>query len=517
MSNGNWTVRARLYGVIGVATLVLIVVGALGLSGLSRADAALEQIYEGRAKAIERISSIDELIAESRFAISDAVLDPSAAKSKATAELMNRNAPLIASLFEQYRHYPLSDDEARLADQFAKDYGTLEKDGLGPAAAFLAAGNLSEAQWTIEKTVEPQTLKVKKEAAELRQLQIDQGQAEYALTRGAATRVRWFVGASIVLGASFTAWICWLLGRTLFTQLGGEPDYVADIAREISHGNLSVEVHTRAGDQSSVVYDMKLMRDKLTTMVREIKQSAESIALAAGEIAAGNRDLTARTEEHAANIERTATNMGQIVAIVKQNADNALQATQLAERATLQARNGNDAVVEAVSRMETLTAHSHKIGTITSVIEGIAFQTNLLALNAAVEAARAGGAGRGFAVVASEVRALARRSADAAKEIAILIGNTTHEVDTGSDTVRQAGGTIEQMMRSVRDVATLIDEISTASNEQSTGLDAINSAVAQMDEVTQQNAALVEQATAAAHALDEQAVNLNRAVAVFVV
>lgn len=517
MANGKWTVRARLYGVIGIATGVLITVGVLGLSGLSHASAALNQIYEGRAKAIERISSIDELIAQSRFAISDAVLDPSAAKSKATAELMNRNAPLIASLFDQYRHYPLSDAEARLADQFAKDYGALQKDGLAPAAAFLAAGNLSEAQWTIEKTVEPQTLKVKKEAAELRQLQIDQGQAEYDATRAEARRVRWLVGASIVLGVSITSLFCWLLGRTLFTQLGGEPDYAAFIAREISHGNLSVEVETRPGDTSSVVYDMKLMRDKLTTMVLEIKQSAESIAMAAGEIAAGNRDLTVRTEEHAANIERTAANMGQIVAIVKQNADNALQATQLAERATYQARDGNDAVVEAVGRMETLTEHSHKIGNITSVIEGIAFQTNLLALNAAVEAARAGGAGRSFAVVASEVRALARRSADAAKEIAILIGDTTHEVDTSSDTVRTAGGTIEQMMKSVRDVATLIDEISTASSEQSSGLEAINKAVAQMDEVTQQNAALVEQATAAAHALDQQAVNLNRAVSAFLV
>jgi methyl-accepting chemotaxis protein-1 (serine sensor receptor) len=517
MENGNWTVRARLYGVIGIATAVLIGIGGLGLTGLSRADDALRQIYEGRAKAIERISSIDELIAQSRFALSDAVLDPSAAKSKSTAELMAHNAPLIASLLEQYRHYPLSESEARLADQFAADYATLEKDGLAPAAAFLAAGNLSEAQWAIEKNVEPQTVKVKKEAAELRQLQIDQGQAEYDATKSEAARIRWLVGASVVAGVSITALFCWLLGRTLFTQLGGEPDYAAYIAREISHGNLSVDVHTRPGDTSSVVYDMKLMRDKLTTMVLEIKQASESIALAAGEIAAGNRDLTLRTEEHAANIERTAANMGQIVAIVKQNADNALQATQLAERATEQARNGNDAVVEAVGRMETLTEHSHKIGTITSVIEGIAFQTNLLALNAAVEAARAGSSGRGFAVVAGEVRALARRSADAAKEIAILIGNTTHDVDSGSKTVRQAGSTIEQMMRSARDVATLIDEISTSSNEQSSGLDAINKAVEQMDEVTQQNAALVEQATAAAHALDQQAVNLNRAVAAFLV
>ena len=509
MANGNWTVRTRLYALIGIATTVLLIVGGLGLSGLARSGGALTQIYEGRAKAIERISSIDELIAESRFALSDAVLDPSAAKSIATAALMKKNAPLITSLFQQYRQYPLSAAEARLADTFGRDYAKLQNEGLAPAAAFLAKGNLSEAQWTIEKNVEPQTLIVKKETAELRQLQIDQGQREYEAMQRAALGIRWLVGASILIGAAITALLCWLLARSLFSQLGGEPAYAAEIAREISHGNLSVNVRTRVGDTSSVIHDMKLMRDKLSTMVTAIKQSAESIALAAGEIAAGNRDLTERTEEHAASIERTASNMGQMVAIVKQNADNAAQANQLAERATMQAR--------AVGRMEALTEHSHKIGTITSVIEGIAFQTNLLALNAAVEAARAGTAGRGFAVVATEVRALARRSADAAKEISVLIGNATQEVDTGSGTVRQAGGTIEKMMQSVRDVATLIDEISTASSEQSSGLEAINRAVEQMDEVTQQNAALVEQATAAAHALDEQAVNLNRAVAVFVV
>jgi methyl-accepting chemotaxis protein-1 (serine sensor receptor) len=517
MANGNWTVRTRLYALIGIATTVLLIIGGLGLSGLARSGAALTQIYEGRAKAIERISSIDELIAQSRFALSDAVLDPSAAKSVATAALMSKNAPLIASIFQQYRQYPLSPTEARLADTFAHDYAKLQTEGLAPAAAFLAKGNLSEAQWTIEKNVEPQTLIVKKETAELRQLQIEQGQKEYEATQRAALGIRWLVASSIVLGAAITALLCWLLARSLFKQLGGEPAYAAEIARQISHGNLSVEVLTRAGDKSSVIHDMKLMRDKLSTMVSAIKQSAESIALAAGEIAAGNRDLTERTEEHAASIERTASNMGQMVAIVKQNADNAAQANQLAERATLQARDGNDAVTEAVGRMEALTDHSQKIGTITSVIEGIAFQTNLLALNAAVEAARAGTAGRGFAVVASEVRALARRSADAAKEISVLIGNATQEVNTGSGTVRQAGGTIEKMMQSVRDVATLIDEISTASSEQSSGLEAINRAVEQMDEVTQQNAALVEQATAAAHALDEQAVNLNRAVSVFVV
>ncbi len=517
MEHGNWTVRTRLYALMGIATTVLLIIGALGLTGLSRSSAALTQIYEGRTRAIERISTIDALIAQSRFALSDAVLDPSADKSTATAALMNKNAPRIASLFNEYRHFPLSDSEATLADTFERDYGKLQKEGLAPAAAFLAAGNLSEAQWTIEKNVEPQTLIVKKETAELRQLQIDQGQREYESTQHAAAGIRWLVGASILIGAGITALLCWLLARSLFTQLGGEPAEAARIAREISQGNLSVDVETRPGDTASVIHDMKVMRDKLSTMVLEIKQAAESIALAAGEIAAGNRDLTERTADHAASIERTASNMSQIVSIVKQNADNAEQANELAERATLQARDGNDAVAQAVGRMEALIEHSHKIGTITSVIEGIAFQTNLLALNAAVEAARAGSAGRGFAVVASEVRALARRSADAAKEIAVLIGNATHEVDTGSGTVRAAGGTIEKMMKSVRDVAALIDEISTASTEQSVGLEAINKAVAQMDEVTQQNAALVEEATAAAHALDEQAVNLNRAVSVFVV
>jgi len=246
-----------------------------------------------------------------------------------------------------------------------------------------------------------------------------------------------------------------------------------------------------------------------------VRRGVDEINVGSREISAGNTDLSSRTEQQAASLEETAASMEQLASTVKQNADNARQANQLAASASDVAERGGSAVSEVVSTMQGISASSRKISEIVSVIDGIAFQTNILALNAAVEAARAGEQGKGFAVVAGEVRSLAQRSAQAAKEIKGLIEDSVTKVGAGSQQVERAGATMQEIVASVKRVTDIMGEISAASEEQSSGIDQVNRAVSQMDEVTQQNAALVEEAAAAAGSLQDQAHRLAEAVAVF--
>ncbi|NUO87451.1 MAG: methyl-accepting chemotaxis protein [Cupriavidus sp.] len=324
----------------------------------------------------------------------------------------------------------------------------------------------------------------------------------------------WMLGL-VLGGLALSVLLGVLLARALSRQLGGEPAYAAAIAARIAEGDFSKPVTTRAGDKSSLVFAMQQMQQQLSRMVRDFKASAESIGSASREIAAGNNDLSQRTEQQAASLEQTASSMEELTSTVRQNADNARQASGLAANASDTALRGGEVVGRVVQTMDEINDASKKIVDIIGVIEGIAFQTNILALNAAVEAARAGEQGRGFAVVAGEVRSLAQRSANAAKEIKGLIGDTVERVDNGSALVGQAGKTMDEIVQAVKRVTDIMGEISAASAEQSSGIEQVNQAVAQMDEVTQQNAALVEEAAAAAGALEEQAGRLQSAVATF--
>ena len=255
--------------------------------------------------------------------------------------------------------------------------------------------------------------------------------------------------------------------------------------------------------------------NNLTAVIKDIKEAAESVNTASHEIASGNTDLSKRTEQQAASLEETAASMEQLTSAVKLNTDNAKQARQLAESASEVAVQGGEVMTEVVSTMSDISESSKKISDIISVIDGIAFQTNILALNAAVEAARAGEQGRGFAVVASEVRNLAKRSADAAKEIKTLINNSVDKVTIGAGLADKAGQTMNDVVSSVKRVTDIMAEISAASIEQSSGIEQVNQAITQMDDVTQQNAALVEQAAAASESLEEQSQQLNAMISVF--
>ena len=306
-----------------------------------------------------------------------------------------------------------------------------------------------------------------------------------------------------------------IIGANLLRQLGGEPGYAVAIAQRIARGELAGKIDTRSDDRSSLLWAMGVMRDDLAGLVGKVRQGTEAIATASGEIAAGNRDLSQRTEQQAGSLEAIASTMEQLTSTVRQNTDNARQANTLAITASEVSMEGGRVVDQVVVTMASIHESSRRIMDIISVIDAIAFQTNILALNAAVEAARAGDQGRGFAVVAAEVRNLAQKSAAAAREVKDLITSSVDKVDAGTVLVNRAGGTMRDLVTSVGRVTEIMAEINVASVEQSSGIDQVNRAICDLDGMTQQNTALVEQGSAAALELRDQAGTLARLVGVF--
>ena len=316
------------------------------------------------------------------------------------------------------------------------------------------------------------------------------------------------LAACIALGLALALFVARLISRSL--------QEAVDVARSVAAGDLTrrITVHSR-DETGELMQALQDMTGSLTALIDRVRASSDSIATGSSQIATGNADLSQRTEEQASNLQQTAASMEQLTVTVQQNADTARQATQLSASASAVATQGGEVVGQVVDVMGRISASSKKIADIIGTIDGIAFQTNILALNAAVEAARAGEQGRGFAVVASEVRALAGRSADAAREIKVLIGQSVETVESGSQLVDEAGRTMAEILSQVRRVSDLMGEIGAASHEQSQGIGQVGDAVQQLDQVTQQNAALVEESAAAADSLNQQAQLLTEAVSVF--
>ncbi|WP_251140579.1 methyl-accepting chemotaxis protein [Rhodoferax sp. U11-2br] len=327
-------------------------------------------------------------------------------------------------------------------------------------------------------------------------------------------RTTGFAGGTLLLLGLLGA-LGLLISRSIQRQLGGEPSYVSALTQRIAQGDLAMHIDLKPNDSSSMLFHIGAMRDTFATIVREVREGSESVATASAEIAHGNHDLSARTESQASSLEQTAASMEQLNGTVQHNADSAAQASQMAVQASSVAVQGGQVVAEVVDTMRGINEASRRIGDIIGVIDGIAFQTNILALNAAVEAARAGEQGRGFAVVASEVRSLAGRSAAAAKEIKTLIDASVERVASGTALVDQAGSTMTEVVSSISRLVDVMGEISAASRQQSLGVSQVGEAVTQMDQVTQQNAALVEEMAAAASGLKSRASDLVQIVALF--
>ncbi len=345
---------------------------------------------------------------------------------------------------------------------------------------------------------------VRAEVAEMHRLRVEVGEQRKATVR-----------AVLVVMAVIVAYVAWTT-RSLVRAIRDPLSELARVAERMGGGDLTPQIDTSRHDEiGSLAHSVAGMRDALATLVRQAQQSSDSIRIASAEVASGNADLSQRTERAAGALQQTASSMEQLTGTVHQTAERAHSASSLAQGASGTASRGGEVVADVVRTMDEISASARRIGEITAVIDGIAFQTNILALNAAVEAARAGEQGRGFAVVAGEVRTLAQRSAQAAKEIRALIASSSERVDAGARLVGDAGSTMQQVVEQVREVASLVGEISHAASEQSSGIGLVNGAVGELDGMTQHNAALVEQSTAAAMSLREQAERLAELVGRF--
>ena len=508
------TLKARL-SVVGIIFILLAVGGtSIGLYGMYRSNQGLKTVYEDRTVALEQVSRIDRLMVRNRLALAEAVLNPSPDGLKSATDLVEKNNAEINQAWDDYMATYLTPEENQIAQKFSVDKAKLLKEWFIPAVEALKQGKLdtvSRLQRETDNLVKPTT----EEITALRQIQVDVAKDEYGLASNRYSVLKNGLVTGMIVGLTAALAIGALLIRNIYRELGGEPEYAAQVVRSIANSDLTVSVVTRNDDNSSLLFSMRHMQENLLKSVKDIRQATETIANASVEIASGNLDLSSRTEQQAGSLEETASAMEQLTATVKQNADHAREANSLAESASAVAVQGGSVVGQMVDTMGAINDSSRKIVDIISVIDGIAFQTNILALNAAVEAARAGEQGRGFAVVASEVRGLAQRSAGAAKEIKSLIHASVETVENGTRLVEQAGNTMQEVVDRVKRVTEVMNEMTAANREQSEGIEQINLAITQMDEVTQQNAALVEEAAAAAQSLQDQAGRLNQIVRIF--
>jgi methyl-accepting chemotaxis protein len=407
-----------------------------------------------------------------------------------------------------------SSDEKNLLSQI-KDAEGLMMPAVAKASQLYLANNAVDATRVMVKEIRPAQKKWMEALDQLGSLEDKLNNQTQVEAESAFANARNFMLILLVLAVGMGVAAAAVITRGLLKQLGGEPGYTSTIATSIAEGDLSISIDTKSSDRGSLLSEMKQMRNSLVDIVSQVRRGTQTITTASREIAAGNVDLSSRTELQASSLEKTASAMEELTSTVKQNADNAREANHLAATASDVARKGGEVVSQVVGTMGEINSSAGKIADIIGVIDGIAFQTNILALNAAVEAARAGEQGRGFAVVASEVRNLAQRSAAAAKEIKTLIGDSVEKIGRGSKLVGQAGETMEEVVASVKRVTDIMSDIASASAEQSAGIEQVNLSIIEMDGMTQQNAALVEEAAAAFQSLQDQAAELQRVVSIF--
>ena len=514
MNISLWTVRMRLTVGFGLVSALLLVILGMGLYSLQRVDAVVDTIVTEQMPKIEATGTIELQANITSVALRDMMLASEPAERQKLSEIIAQARNIVVKNLELLDRLMVLPKGKELLAR-VKDLRGKYVSGLDAVVALVLADKIDDAKAMLNKDVKPLLVAYMAGLGELSAFQMEAmdttaktADEVYAQAR-AVMLVLGLVAilVAVALGYAIT--------RSLMKELGGEPNDAAALALAVSQGDFTHAVALKAGDTTSLMASLGAMQGNLAQIVTTVRQGSEGVATASAEIAQGNNDLSARTEQQASALEETAASMEELGSTVKQNADSARQANQLAQSASSVAVQGGVVVDQVVQTMKGINESSRKISDIISVIDGIAFQTNILALNAAVEAARAGEQGRGFAVVASEVRSLAGRSAEAAKEIKQLINASVERVEHGTALVDQAGTTMAEVVTSIRRVTDIMGEISAASNEQANGVAQVGEAVVQMDQATQQNAALVEEMAAAASSLKSQASELVQAVAFF--
>ncbi|EXU81089.1 chemotaxis protein [Comamonas aquatica DA1877] len=507
----NWSVSKKIW-VLLFGVLALTLAAGFGMTSyIGRVEAQVRseiQNYESRIRLAVQWRGVTDL------AIANVVLGAMSSEdevSRYAAGKVQQGVEGASALQQQLEQVLTSQDGHQQLEKIAQARSKVLEIN-GQLSALRNRGDLAHARQMLDSQLLPAVAVYNQAQTDLVTLQErmrDQALADSAQDRDAAM----LVGSAALLAVVVLGL---LLSIVIVRQITVPLDQAVALADTIAAGDLTAEVQDDRKDElGRLLCSLQTMAQRLRDVVSEVRNGVEAVSSAASQIATGNHDLSGRTEQTAANLEETAASIEELTSTVSQSTDTARQANQLATTAVQAAERGGHVVEQVVTSMQQITHSSHKISDIIGVIDGIAFQTNILALNAAVEAARAGEQGRGFAVVAGEVRLLAGRSAEAAKEIKALISASVSNVDAGSAQVAQAGASMQEIVASVRRVTDLIGEISAAASEQHDGFAQVNQAVSNLDQMTQQNAALVEESSAAAMSMNEQAQRLAQVVAVF--
>lgn len=505
------SIKLKLILVMTLMALLLGIVTLIGLLGINNVNQSIKTMYNDRLVALNYLANVTRQSDSVMFEIASVDL----AQPDNVKNALVQIDTALKAYNEQWTLYSntyLTGDEKVLFDKYMVLREAYHKNVLQPAIDAIKNNDKDKLENIINYALKKEYSPQQNVIDQLIKLQSDVGSELYSHSQHDFSSILSTVVIIFFAGILLVAFSGWRLIMSIAVPIRN----AVELARKVANGDLTHQVEITSRDEMGQLQEaLREMMQNLISIVERVHSNADIIATASNQISSGNIDLSSRTEQQASSLEETAASMEQITASVTLNATHAAQASQLAVSASERAVSGGEMMTSVTAAMEQMVVSAEKITSIISVIDGISFQTNILALNAAVEAARAGEQGRGFAVVAGEVRALAQRSANAAKEINVLINASVGQVSQGRNIVRDAGGTIHDVVDDIKKVASIVKEISSASHEQSLGIGQINLAISQMETVTQQNAALVNESAAAASSLADQAEALTQAVGAF--